>query len=456
MSYKKIMKKALSEAGLDEEQLLRDVKQKVRTVSVVGYHRPIRRVAILAAMLAMAILFCSAGIPALYRYFNMMTETYANETYIEIYTAEDLDAVRHNLSANYRLMRDIVFTDEDYAEGGRFAGGFVPLGDIGNHAQSNYGVQHFTGIFDGNGHTIYNLRLSTQGGRYLGLFASTIPLMDTTEEEAAAVPKLGIIMNLRISGGEIDAGNHTASDLYVGAIAGWASAVVQCQVENFTVRGKSELNASSQGVCATGGIAGVAEILDSCYVDAQVSGGQYCGKIAGMAQSLITCAATGDGALCGYYSVAATMIPIAAFDRIMTFFEERIESGDSDAQRRRDIFLAFYDAYHPVTYTAEAIQGLEKVFSRYSYQNITSLAEGFYVWDKTGSSGERLRIDTLLRETVGEDVTSILAEHGVKLGNLYSYSVAEGERYEGFDFESIWLRTDGAPRLRIFAETISE
>ena len=39
--------------------------------------------------------------------------------YVGIYTKDDLDNIKLNLSGKYILMNDIVFTEEDYAEGGR-------------------------------------------------------------------------------------------------------------------------------------------------------------------------------------------------------------------------------------------------------------------------------------------------------------------------------------------------
>ena len=68
----------------------------------------------------------------------------------EIQTAAQLDAVRHNLSANYALIRDIDLSP--YAN-------WQPLGNFSSR---------YTGVFDGNGHTIANL--STSGYQNAGLF----------------------------------------------------------------------------------------------------------------------------------------------------------------------------------------------------------------------------------------------------------------------------------------------
>ena len=83
---------------------------------------------------------------------------------IEIFTAEDLKNVSNNLSGHYRLMEDINLSvlEEDWEP-------------IGND-------DPFTGTFDGNGHTINNLRIDNDG-YYQGLFGIT---------DGAAIEKLSV------------------------------------------------------------------------------------------------------------------------------------------------------------------------------------------------------------------------------------------------------------------------
>ena len=59
---------------------------------------------------------------------------------IPIYTAQDLDNIRNNLSGSFKLMNDI---DLSTFNGGEW----VPIG---------YLLNPFTGIFDGQGYLIYN------------------------------------------------------------------------------------------------------------------------------------------------------------------------------------------------------------------------------------------------------------------------------------------------------------
>ncbi|MGM0900621.1 MAG: hypothetical protein ACQEXB_05865 [Bacillota bacterium] len=65
--------------------------------------------------------------------------------FIGIYTAEDLNRIRENLSGNYLLMNDFDLTNET-EEGGTYwnnGAGWIPIGDV---------VSPFTGTFNGNGY----------------------------------------------------------------------------------------------------------------------------------------------------------------------------------------------------------------------------------------------------------------------------------------------------------------
>ena len=78
---------------------------------------------------------------------------------IKIYTAEDLDNVRNDLSSSYVLMNDIDLAD--------FSGGqWVPIGDNSTGNDSS----RFTGSFDGQGHVIRNLTITGDTLQYAGLF----------------------------------------------------------------------------------------------------------------------------------------------------------------------------------------------------------------------------------------------------------------------------------------------
>ena len=107
----------------------------------------------ISILLACALIICMR--PAV-----SAAEDTAFEGYTPISTKEELDAVRNNLAGNYYLTQDIVFTEEDFAEGGAFPDGWDSIG----YNSSN----PFSGTFDGNGYAIVGLQCTSTG--YVGLF----------------------------------------------------------------------------------------------------------------------------------------------------------------------------------------------------------------------------------------------------------------------------------------------
>lgn len=97
------------------------------------------------------------------------------EGYIGIYTVEDLYNVRNDLAGNYILMNDIDLT-EATAPGGEYdfnGNGWNPIG-----SGDTYSNNAFTGVFDGNGHSIVGFRMNVENKpetldsyNYYGLFA---------------------------------------------------------------------------------------------------------------------------------------------------------------------------------------------------------------------------------------------------------------------------------------------
>ena len=213
------------------------------------------------------------------------------EGWIGVYTIDDLDAVRDDLGGNYILMADIAFEDGDFEEGGRFAGGWTPIGDRRNP---------FFGIFNGNGHTIDGLVIRASAGdvfenstayssscwglfgyaaysEYMtverydqhvaedGLDLNGDGIIDPLDQYGQPVnadgvgvhtildptrePKHwgggGIVKNLRLTDGSMEIeyapvrvnapDNMTTVSLWAGPVAGYADHVLGCMVEGFTV-----------------------------------------------------------------------------------------------------------------------------------------------------------------------------------------------------------------------------
>ena len=91
---------------------------------------------------------------------------------LDIYTWQDLQGMRQNLSGSYVQRKDIVFPEkgtENFP-----IEGFEPIGkDLGSHKEEGGGIfdgTPFNGSFDGNGFTITDLYINRPTSDYQGLF----------------------------------------------------------------------------------------------------------------------------------------------------------------------------------------------------------------------------------------------------------------------------------------------
>ena len=150
--------------------------------------------------------------------------------YIGIYTKEDLNAVREDLEGNYILMNDIIFTTDDFADGGDFyngGAGWLPIGPDEDTP--------FEGVFDGNGYAICNIRIESKSD-YTGFFGFNE----------------GVIKNLELTGEVTFKDWNDRGVIYVGGIAGGTYGTIQ----NCINRAKVVVNAGD-GDFDVGGVVGI-------------------------------------------------------------------------------------------------------------------------------------------------------------------------------------------------------
>ncbi|MHC4867842.1 MAG: GLUG motif-containing protein, partial [Planctomycetota bacterium] len=138
--------------------------------------------------------------------------------------------------------------------------------DLNGYAVSVIGTDYdnaFTGVFDGNGHTISNLTQNSTGTDNIGLFGYAY---------GAVMKDLGLI-NPNVDGGT---GNH------VGSLIGkrFSGELFNCYVQGGTVAGANSV----------GGLVGdnVNRPLSNCYASTSVSGTKWVGGLAGRSHGGIT------------------------------------------------------------------------------------------------------------------------------------------------------------------------
>ncbi|MDR0407964.1 MAG: hypothetical protein LBH45_03490, partial [Campylobacteraceae bacterium] len=199
---------------------------------------------------------------------------YLDKNVQEIADQGDLNAVRDNLSGKYILTADI-----NLIEGG--AGfddvkGWEPIGAF---------IRQFSGIFNGNNHTITNLWINRPSDNYVGLFGVV---------ENAQIKNLGVEIaeGKEVNGGDCiggiagasvsstitnsySTGNINGNYYYVGGIVGY---IYGGSITNSYSTGN--VNGNSENV---GGIAGYIDngIITNSYSTGNVNGSYYVGGITG-------------------------------------------------------------------------------------------------------------------------------------------------------------------------------
>jgi len=205
--------------------------------------------------------------------------------YTGIYTPQDLDSVRNNLSGNYIMMNNI-----DLASWGNW----MP---IGSGASNNY----FSGIFDGNGYAIRNMQIEIEDVtslEYVGIFGyisqgsiNNLALksgnINITYAPNSVAGKVGGIAGMLLNSGRIDNcfyegvvfNQSQDSAIIAGGIVGSASGTINNCYSKGSVVSKSESNTK---LVRSGGIAGYSNgPISNCYNDCTVLSYSGADSIAG-------------------------------------------------------------------------------------------------------------------------------------------------------------------------------
>ncbi|MCC3375064.1 S-layer homology domain-containing protein [Cohnella sp. REN36] len=246
----------------------------------------------------------------------------AERPYI-VTTLAELNAVRNDLSAHYRLAADIDASETAGWDGGR---GFEPIGSY---------ESPFTGDFDGDGHLVAGLAIKRPEATNIGLFGvlgqGKVRRLGLENAEVEGGRRVGGLVGYMI-GGELSAvystGHVSGHDDYTGGLVGWnedgriAEAYSTATVDgNQFTGGLAGYNRSAQAVVSdayfggrvrgtayVGGVAGrnlhEAKIRTS-YVSGAVSGSTYVGGIVGLNDNKAMVETS-------YWDIETTGVPIGA------------------------------------------------------------------------------------------------------------------------------------------------
>ncbi len=270
-----------------------------------------------------------------------------------IKTKEQLDNVRNNLDAHYKLITDIEFTKADFTKGGDFynnSEGWEPIG-------TNDFM--FTGTFDGNNHTITGLTIT-----------ATVPQNLSQQFGLFGYVYNGTIKNLKMYSTDINIFNKGAVD--VGGIVG---SLHQGSIDNCYIQGKIFVKTDIYS-CSTyaGGIVG--EAWDSSIVNVQntahitTTGDDRVGGICGSTNAYIK-NATNYGNISGTTMVAGI---------IASFFGEALTRCTNHGK----IESVFHD---DIDYNGAYAGGIAAYFAAYEITLCANFGEVYSYCEKSyGSS----------------------------------------------------------------------
>ena len=193
-----------------------------------------------------------------------------DDGFSDVYYLEDLDAIRNRLNGKYELVRDLDFnSDASYRDPNNKAKwtvadyensaytGWSPIGGVSNVDCNDSLSSCFTGTFEGNGHTIFNLQINRDTADYQGLFAALA--------SPAVIRNVGLL-NVKVEGNE-----------YIGGLASFNEGTI---VGSYTIGEiRSLANGSNEGM--VGGLVAInSGLIINSHASGSVSGeGYYIGGL---------------------------------------------------------------------------------------------------------------------------------------------------------------------------------
>ena len=211
---------------------------------------------------------------------------YGGNSPIDIYTLEDLNAIRYQPAASYQLRADLDFNEPN---------SYTNISNMdqwaANDDRTNAGwlpIPFYQGVFDGNGHTISNLYINQPTKDTIGLFAIILSLGNPAEIKNVGLLNVDI-QGQGVIGGLLGLGNLKIVNSYVtgnvkgdsivgGLIGGGSNSEIISSFTNVDITGNQNV----------GGLAGQSGNLTSnSYALGSVTGNTSVGGLAGDGQGLV-------------------------------------------------------------------------------------------------------------------------------------------------------------------------
>ncbi len=477
MNYKRKLKKELLKIEIPEISTVLPNTSADTTIPKNRGFKKFITAPITLVILCLSVICCAAvTIPIVSHYMNAKVISENNlrltsvpDGYVGIYSAEDLNNMRHSPHNNYILMNDIVFEEKDFLKGGAFENGWTPIG-------SEYGGESFSGIFNGNGYVIKNLvieNVSDLEKPMIGLFGETNGFfINTGLENCKIAPKL--TNEKRFEESYICVGTLAAKAMFIGACY-TESCEVSISLDNFIL---NKVRAPEAPKLCVGGLSGISNYIDSCiaFTDISVNGGYgfdvSAGICSGESFSAVTSVSVGDIDIIGnnYASVlthktavteSVAAIPVLLDDQAMNKIRSKLKEHYGENSFNVNEFLAFFNRIEPASNTAEAI-----VFDKYiEATNTFGYLEPnekyspthIYIFNNAATATRVENMSSTLIEAFGgyNSFSAFCAENKIKCGMINCYSFEKDElidptMLENFDLQNIFTLKNGELKPKIF------
>ena len=344
----------------------------------------------------------------------------AGADWIEISTAEQLDALRDNLPGNYRLASDIDLSGIEW----------MPVGTT---------AMPFGGVFDGNGYEIKNLGIVLSESDYVGLFGVN----------------RGTIRKVKLTGVKI-----TGRD-YTGGLAGRSDGtIIDCSVSG-DVAGRNRvgvLAGHTGGRIADSGAAGT--VTGTEYVGGLV-GYMSGGMVERSSASVNVSASLSVGGLAGYMSSDSRIIDSGATGTVAGktdtggfvggmsggMIERSCAAGNVSSGNRSGGFAGCLN--NATLKNCFATGNVTKAsytagFAGYSYGSGTVIENCYTI--SSHNEGLHAGSATVRNSYYNKDLAPYAgkSEYGRTTAEM-----AKTETYLGWDFENVWIMGEaGYPLLR--------
>ncbi len=362
----------------------------------------------------------------------------SSETAYEIETCAELQAMKDDLTAHYKLMNDINFNTDTGCEIYTTGAGFEPIGNS---------INKFTGTFDGQGYIITNLFINRSDTNRIGLFGQTDAGIIDGKLVNSKIKNTGLV-NVDITGYN-----------QVGSLVGFAGSLITNSYATGTITGIFK---------DIGGLIGFSyySSISNSYSTVNVNGVKNTGGLVGQNSGSTITNSYATGTITGTYDPVGGLVGLHNSGTITNSYFTDANNDNSIGNLETIGPSAFYVSNHPVYQTWDFTNFWQEVLNHYPTLLITeqlltteqpTCTDGIQNQDETGidcggpcspcaliGEGTAEITSVIVRSPLGNEIT--WAEQGQQLNvriEMRNNGAIDNIRIEliDADVECVWGQT---------------